>query len=311
MLSFTSRLMPQFTRATTLGVSAMALSLIACSSPNVYDDLNAAAPVASDNEIELGIAFGGGGVRGFMHLGVIKALEEEGIRAGAVSGTSAGSMAATLYAAGFKFEQMAAMIEHIAMSDIADFVLSSKGLVNGKRLAEWIDAHVDYDDLATMSIPIALTATNMTTQDTVLIRSGQPGKAVQTSSTIPGVFVAVEHQGDLLLDGGVFSVVPVYAARTLGAKHVIAVDIYCNNQSKPDTGVSALTLAVFRMQSCRLSQQEINSADVVISPRYEPDGRAAFNDKAEAINAGYLATQAMMPQIRSLIDGRPVTDKRR
>ena len=281
------------------------LGVMACSSPNVYNDLiyndfNTTAPMVNA-KYQLGIAFGGGGVRGFMHLGVIKALEEAGIQPDVVSGTSAGSIAAILYASGMSVEAMIAAIEDIGMSDIADFVLSSKGLVNGKRLSDWINAQVEYDDLADMPMPLAVTATNMTTHKTVIIRSGNPGHAVQTSSTIPGVFIPVEHQGDLLIDGGIFSVVPVYTAKKLGAKRVIAVDIYCHNQTQPEVSASKLTLAVFRMQSCRLSRHELDSADIVISPLYEPNGIGAFDEKTQAINAGYLATKAVIPQIKALL----------
>ncbi|WP_059021053.1 patatin-like phospholipase family protein [Vibrio coralliirubri] len=276
------------------------LSLMACSTPNVYNDLNA-IPSTETGEHELGIAFGGGGVRGFMHLGVIKALAEEGIAPDVVSGTSAGSIAATLYASGLSYEEMELAIEKVGMSDIADFVFSSKGLVNGKNLSEWINSQVTYDDLSDMPIPVALTATNLTSRETVIIRSGNPGHAVQTSSTIPGAFVPVENQGDILVDGGIFSVVPVYAAKDLGAKKVIAVDIYCHNQITPEVSASKITLAAFRMQSCRLSEQELNSADVVIRLDYEPNGSAAFNEKEQAIQAGYLAAKEAMPEIKAML----------
>ncbi|MEZ8858877.1 patatin-like phospholipase family protein [Vibrio sp. 10N.247.311.51] len=276
------------------------LSLIACSTPNVYNDLNA-IPSTETGEHELGIAFGGGGVRGFMHLGVIKALAEEGIAPDVVSGTSAGSIAATLYASGLSYEEMELAIEKVGMSDIADFVFSSKGLVNGKNLSEWINSQVTYDDLSDMPMPVALTATNLTSRETVIIRSGNPGHAVQTSSTIPGAFVPVENQGDILVDGGIFSVVPVYAAKDLGAKKVIAVDIYCHNQITPEVSASKITLAAFRMQSCRLSEQELNSADVVIRLDYEPNGSAAFNEKEQAIQAGYLAAKEAMPEIKAML----------
>ncbi|WP_299141259.1 patatin-like phospholipase family protein [uncultured Vibrio sp.] len=182
-------------------LTLVTLSLMACSTPNVYNDLNA-IPSTETGDHDLGIAFGGGGVRGFMHLGVIKALAEEGIAPDVVSGTSAGSIAATLYASGLSYEEMEIAIEKVGMSDIADFVFSSKGLVNGKNLSEWINSQVTYDDLSDMPMPVALTATNMTSRETVIIRSGNPGHAVQTSSTIPGAFVPVENQGDILVDGG-------------------------------------------------------------------------------------------------------------
>ncbi|WP_373950363.1 patatin-like phospholipase family protein [Vibrio pomeroyi] len=281
-------------------LTLVTLSLMACSTPNVYNDLNA-IPSTETGDHDLGIAFGGGGVRGFMHLGVIKALAEEGIAPDVVSGTSAGSIAATLYASGMSYEEMEIAIEKVGMSDIADFVFSSKGLVNGKNLSEWINSQVTYDDLSDMPMPVALTATNMTSRETVIIRSGNPGHAVQTSSTIPGAFVPVENQGDILVDGGIFSVVPVYAAKDLGAKKVIAVDIYCHNQITPEISASKITLAAFRMQSCRLSEQELNSADVVIRPDYEPSGSAAFNEKEQAIQAGYLAAKEAMPEIKAIL----------
>lgn len=279
--------------------SVIAASLVACSSPNVYEDLNAVTTPVPDKH-ELGIAFGGGGVRGFMHLGVLKALEEEGVKAEVVSGTSAGSIAAVLYASGMTVEKMEAAIEEIGILDLADFVVSSRGLVNGKRLSEWINSQVDYDDLTDMPIPVAVTATNLTTQEVVMIRSGNPGHAVQTSSTIPGAFVPVEHQGDILVDGGVLSVIPVDAARELGAQKIIAVDIFCHNQPTPDAQASKVTLATFRMQSCRLSQQELNSADIIIAPKFEPRNSGAFDEKEQAIEAGYLATKEVMPDIKAL-----------
>lgn len=280
--------------------SVAAASLVACASPNVYEDLNAIAPREPDKH-ELGIAFGGGGVRGFMHLGVLKALEEEGIKPEVVSGTSSGAIAATLYASGMTFEEMEAAIEDIGISDMADFVVSSTGLVNGKKLSEWINSQVGYDDLTDMPIPVALTATNLTTQQVVMIRSGNPGHAVQTSSTIPGAFVPVENQGDILIDGGVLSVIPVATVRKLGAQKVIAVDIYCHNQPTPDVSASNITLAAFRMQSCRLSQQELNSADIIIAPTFEPGSSGSFDEKEQAIEAGYLATKEMMSEIKVLL----------
>ena len=111
----------------------------------------------------------------------------------------------------------------------------------------------------------------------------------------------MQNNDDILVDGGIFSVVPVYAAKDLGAKKVIAVDIYCHNQITPEVSASKITLAAFRMQSCRLSEQELNSADVVIRLDYEPNGSAAFNEKEQAIQAGYLAAKEAMPEIKAML----------
>ena len=151
----------------------------------------------------LGIAFGGGGLRGYMHLGVIKALEENNIKADLVTGSSAGSLAATLYASGKSYGELEGIMSDFSEFELMDFVLSRRGIVNGRNLAQWVNKSVEQKKLSEMAIPIGITATDMTTHESVLIQDGDPGEAVQTSSTIPGAFVPVEHNEHLLVDGGV------------------------------------------------------------------------------------------------------------
>jgi len=250
----------------------------------------------------LGIAFGGGGLRGYMHLGVIKALEENNIKADLVTGSSAGSIAATLYASGKSFGELEEIINEFSESDTIDFVLSRRGIVNGQNLAEWINDSVPQQKLSEMEIPIGITATDMTTLESVLIQDGNPGEAVQTSSTIPGAFVPVEHNKHLLVDGGVLHVVPVDYAKAMGADVVIAVDIYCGNQQAAEIISFSMQLATFRLLACRLSEDEIKSADVVIRPAYEPKGRGLMSSKEEAINAGYEAMLLEIPKLNRLLE---------
>jgi NTE family protein len=137
-----------------------------------------------------------------------------------------------------------------------------------------------------------------------VIHSGNPGHAVQASSSIPGAVIAIDYQGDVLVDGGLLSVVPVYPLREMGANKVIAVDIYCHNQKSltPDASAGEVVIATIRMQSCRLSEEEMNSADLVINMDYEPSSFADFDSKSEAIEAGYQITKKMMPSIKALIE---------
>lgn len=276
-----------------------------CSSPNKYDELSSTlANTNATKAYNIGIAFGGGGVRGFMHLGVIKALEEEGLKANLVSGSSAGSIAAILYASGMTYAEIETIVYDLEAGDVLDFVLSSQGAINGKKLSDWINRHVNYDDLSSLPIPLAITATNLTNKEIFVIHSGNPGHAVQASSSIPGAVIAIDYQGDVLVDGGLLSVVPVYPLREMGANKVIAVDIYCHNQKflTPDASAGEVVIATIRMQSCRLSEEEMNSADLVINMDYEPSSFADFDSKSEAIEAGYQITKKMMPSIKALIE---------
>ena len=285
------------------------LILVGCAQSNNYQQLE----LTKETELQaqqiktksLGIAFGGGGLRGYMHLGVIKALEENNIKADLVTGSSAGSIAATLYASGKSYGELEEIMNDFSEFNLMDFVLSRRGIVNGQNLAEWIHDSVSQKTLSEMEIPIGITATDMTTLESVLIQDGDPGEAVQTSSTIPGAFVPVEHNEHLLVDGGVLNVVPVNYARAMGADVVIAVDIYCGNQPAAEITSLSMQLAAFRLLACRLSEDEINSADVVISPAYEPKGSGLFSSKEEAINAGYEATLSEIPKLNNLLEQRP------
>lgn len=279
--------------------------LVGCAKDNHYQQLHittqmAVEPLQTDNQT-LAIAFGGGGLRGYMHLGVIKALHEHGIKADLVTGSSAGSVAATLYASGQSYDKLESILMAFSEYDLMDFVLSKQGLVNGQNLADWINASVPQQTLSAMSIPIGITATDMTDLESVLITDGNPGQAVQTSSSIPGAFIPVQHNEHLLVDGGVLNVVPVHYARAMGADMVIAVDIYCGNQPAADKTSIGVQLATFRLLACRLSEDEIMSADLVVRPSYEPKGSGVSSSKEVGVEAGYQAMMAKMPELKSLL----------
>ena len=204
----------------------------------------------------------------------------------------------------YNYHEIDAVINELDASDVLDFVFSSQGLVNGKKLSDWINGHVNYDDLADLPKPIAITATNLTTKETLVIKSGNPGHAVQASSTIPGAVIAIDYRGEVLVDGGLLSVVPVEPLREMGADKIIAIDIYCHNQKSlhPEASAGEIVIATIRMQSCRISEEEMNSADLVINMDYEPTSFADFDSKTEAIEAGYQITKKMMPSIKALIE---------
>ncbi|MCK6262743.1 patatin-like phospholipase family protein [Vibrio sp. ZSDE26] len=289
----------------------LAFTITGCATSNDYPNLNTLSeyeiPIQVDDQKQvensktLGIAFGGGGVRGFVHLGVIKALEESGIKADLVTGSSAGSIAASLYASGLPYSEIEAIVHDVSEYQLADIVISRKGVVNGQKLAKWINESVPQENLNQMPIPIGITATDLTHKESVLILDGNPGEAVQTSSSVPAAFVPVKNKGRLLVDGALLTVVPVNYARTMGADIVIGVDIHCD--AEPDVKNSRRHVAIntLRMLTCKLSEPEMQSADVLIRPDFEPESEISFGDKDEAIEAGYQATIEKLPEILALI----------
>ncbi|MFC3149919.1 patatin-like phospholipase family protein [Litoribrevibacter euphylliae] len=309
----------------------MVVVVTGCASKNVYNDLSPKALVSSiadsDRSVKqtsenhtsvkstsvqpnnnavprIGIAFGGGGVRGFIHLGVIKALEEEGINASVVTGTSAGSIAAAFYASGKSYQDMIDAVNNLSAWGIADVRISNQGILQGEALADWVNEQLDSPQIESLPKQLGIAVTDLTDRQEKLISKGNVGKAVQVSSSIPGAFIPVEIDGNLYVDGGVLSVVPVNFARSMGADIVIAVDVYCGSNYKDISTASRLLYSAFRIQSCRIAESEMANADLLIQPDFEPSNFASFDSRDEAIEIGYQAAKGQLKALRSLLEKR-------
>jgi len=282
----------------------------ACATSNRYDALTALraeelpqavsrGPVANPR---LGIAFGGGGVRGFMHLGVLRALEEAGIRADVVTGTSAGAIAAALYASGMPYRQMEAAALSVSELELADLVFSREGFVRGRALAAWLNEMTGHRQITALPIRLGVTVTDLEKGESLLVIDGEVGQAVQASASVPGAVMPVHANAATYVDGGILSLVPVRFARSLGAEVVIAIDIYCGNQTALKGNALDTVLRTLRLQSCKLSQAEAEEADFLIRPAFEPESYSNFDQREEAIMAGYLAARAIIPALRERLE---------
>jgi len=290
-----------------LGVGAAAVLLSGCATINKGEGLEAVpvdqiVPVARSSDARqrprLGVAFGGGGVRGFVHLGVLRALDEAGIRADIVTGTSAGSIAASLYASGMTYKKLESVVRSVSEYDLADVVIGEQGVIKGRALAEWIDDATGHRRIRELPIPLGVTVTDLTHGKSLLVVDGDVGKAVQASSSVPGVFVPVQVNGATWMDGGILSLVPVRYARAMGADVILAIDIYCGSQPPLRGTLFDNVLRTFRLQGCLLSREEAAEADFLVRPIFEPASPASFEQRDEAIKAGYEAMLAIMPELK-------------
>ncbi len=277
---------------------------------NRYDHLIAKTieeiqtPPQDKSRQRLGIAFGAGGVRGFAHLGVIKALEEEGIRPDIVVGASAGSIVASLYAAGLNYQEMREIADQLNQwQAIKDMTVSSKGFFQGKSIARRVNKAIKgshkIEQLPTFP---GITITDLNKRQTLLVVEGDVGEAVQTSCSIPGSFIPVQHNDAVWVDGGILAAVPVDFARKMGADIVVGVDIYCHNMpTKPRDNILASLIFNQRLLICKNSEAEIGRADILIPTGVEPKDETDFTKREEAIAAGYQATMAIMPQLKAIL----------
>ena len=184
---------------------------------------------------KLALALGGGAARGFAHIGVIKALESQGVSVDIVTGTSAGAVIGALYAGGLSGFQLQRLAMESKESQVIDFdVLGRGGWVKGELLERFVNTRLQGRTFDKLAKPLGVVATDLSNGQTVVMRSGNVGQAVRASASVPGVFIPPEIEGRFFVDGGVTMPLPVQAAREMQADFVIAVDI--GEQPEEDQG---------------------------------------------------------------------------
>jgi NTE family protein len=245
------------------------------------------------------LALGGGAARGFAHIGVIEVLEENGIHPDIVTGTSAGSLVAAMYASGKTGPEMAKIAETMDESAITDWSFPGRGLIRGEALAHYVREATGNKQIEQMKIPLGIVATDLDSGRPIVFRRGDLGTAVRASSAVPAVFQPVKIGTHEYVDGGLASPVPVRSAREMGADVVIAVDI----SQLPDGGATGdalhMLLQTFSIMSRSINELELKEADVVLHPKLVGVAGTDFTLRAKNIQAGREAALAMLAQIKA------------
>ena len=242
----------------------------------------AIVPIKADRPL-IALALGGGGARGFAHVGVIKALEAAGIVPDIVAGSSSGAIVAALYAGGYSGVELERMATELDQSALVDFSLFGKGWVLGEALQDFINGAVGNRPIERLAKPFAVVATHARSGAMVVFNHGDTGLAVRASSTVPDLFVPPVIRGVEYLDGGLTSPVPVRVAKALGADFVIAVDLTRYSRSR------------------ELAAADLRDADVIIRPATIRARLLDFTAKLQNIAAGEAAAREMAAHIAELI----------
>lgn len=245
------------------------------------------------------LVLGGGAAKGFAHIGVIKALEAQGIIPDIVVGTSAGSVVGSMYAAGkngFELQSLAIALDE---SQVSDWSLPDRGVLKGEALAAFINKAVNNAAMERFPKKFGAVATDLGSGEPVLFRTGDVGMAVRASSSVPGVFQPVSIRGREYVDGGLVSPVPVQFAREMGATFVIAVDI----SNKPSSGKTKssfeILMQTFAIMGQSLNRHELPQADVVIRPDISQLASADFKTRHQAVLEGEKAAAKEMSALKA------------
>lgn len=266
------------------------------------------APELPPKKIKIGLALGGGAARGFAHIGVIKALEAQGIHADVVVGTSAGSVVGALYAAGnsgFQLQRIAFDMDEAAISDWAMPLFGkSTGVLKGEALQSYVNKAVNNLPMEKLKIPFGAVATDLKNGQPILFQRGNTGMAVRASSAVPGVFQPVTINGRSYVDGGLVAPVPVRYAREMGADFVIAVNISTQADVQATVSSVDVIMQTFSIMGQRINQYELKDADIVIAPSLGKMAGNDFNGRNQAILAGEQAAAQVMAQIKQKLEAK-------
>lgn len=303
-----------FIRLSLLG--AFTLFASACSS--IKPVVAPVQPVIEAPRVAL--VLGGGGAKGFAHVGVIKALEENGITPTLVVGTSVGSLIGSLYASGMTARDLEQLALTTPDSALTDFTLSNQGFIEGIKLKNFINTKVGNRPIEDFPITFAAIAAEKDSLKKAVFTTGNAGLAVQASCSIPNIFIAPripEKVGKKYIDGGVVSLIPVDSAFELGADIVIAVDVTATNSTAKPVSKSQLlnitSLSGFwglleqnftanaRPVNSKRSNDESNRADIVIKPNVSHISSLDTSQRRALIDAGSTATNAQIAEIKQLI----------
>lgn len=253
----------------------------------------------------VGLVLGAGAARGFAHVGVIKALESQGIRPDILVGSSAGSVIAALLASGASGNDLNRLALNLDEATIADWGLPFAGrfggLIKGDALQNMVNREVQNKPIEQMRIPLGIVATELQSGKGVLFRTGNTGQAVRASCSIPGVFQPTIIGGKEYVDGGLVAPVPVSYARQMGATLVIAVNISSEPVHQDASGTFGVLQQTISIMQRSINQFELKSADIVITPQLKQMSGSDFKSRNAAILAGEVATQEQMGLIREML----------
>ncbi len=248
---------------------------------------------------KIALVLGGGAARGFAHVGVIKALEAQGIVPEIVVGTSVGSVVGALYAAGHSGFELQRLVLQMEEGQLSDWSLPDRGVLKGEALQNFVNRAVAGRPLEKLGKLMAVVATDLQSGEAVVFRTGNTGMAVRASSSVPGLFQPVVINGRDYVDGGLVSPVPVRIARGLGADFIIAVDISAQPRYGKTQSTVDVMLQTFTIMAQAIALRELPDADIVIRP-YTPELSATdFQDRHLAVLEGEKAVALALPALKA------------
>lgn len=214
---------------------------------------------------KIGIALSGGGVKGFAHLGVLKALEEKGIEADILAGVSAGAIVGSFIAAGKKPTEVMELINENDFFDFAKLGIPDRGFFTLGNMTENLEKSLGVKTFEELKIPFYVGAANIEKARMEYFSKGELVKVIQASSSIPVLFSPVEINGELYVDGGLFENLPVNPLLNKCDK-LIAVNVMPVNLEEKIDSITDMAVRTFQLKTGINAMELRDKADIYIEP---------------------------------------------
>lgn len=262
----------------------------------------------------IGLALSGGAARGIAHVGVLRALEENNIPIDAIAGASAGAMIGGCYATGLSIERLEEMASTFRWRHTSRLSFSRLGLQSNARMEKFLRKRLPVTRFEDLRIPFAAMVTDVQKHETIVFRdTGDLPFAIRASCCVPALYAPVrDREGRFLIDGGLLKNLPIGHTRDLGVDLVIAVDVNFDGVrffDRPKTALGVLT-HVFSAVERIVSNQERDTADLMIAPKVGHIRWDQTRHSKELIKLGYEAGLAAIDQIKKLINERTMPDQK-
>ncbi|WP_338646905.1 patatin-like phospholipase family protein [Flavobacterium sp. KS-LB2] len=284
---------------------------------------------------KIGLVLSGGGAKGFAHIGVLKVLEEAGVKIDYIGGTSMGAVIGGLYASGYNASQIDSIFQATNFNELLnDFIprssknfyekrndelyalvlpfnkfkigipeALSKGMYNYNLLSRITRNVRHIKDFNKLPIPFLCIGTNIETGEQVLLNKGNLAQAMIASSAFPSLFSPVEIDGKLLVDGGVINNYPIEEVLKLGADIIIGVDVQDDLLDRKQLkDATRILVQITNLQSIERMKRNVDKTDVYIKPDIKDYGVVSFDKGKEIIRKGEEATFSVYEKIKGLVD---------
>lgn len=253
----------------------------------------------------VGVALGGGFARGIAHLGVLRVLQENEIPIDLMAGTSIGALVGAAYCGGATLDELERQGIVTHFRDFGRWTISRMGMATNERLEAFLQRFTSVTTFEDMKIPFGIVATDIVTGQTVCFTKGPVGPPLRASCAYPGLFIPVEHEGHMLVDGFLTEHVPTESLRHMGADVIIAVHLDPGQPAKKPKNTIEVIGRAFSIVQEQTPPRWLRFADVILEPVVKDIHWDDFQKTPDLVAAGAAAAKAALPEIRELLK-RPV-----